>query len=142
MKIELCNFDNFDKILELIRQEYDAPVHLKPTDASQVKAPFFTIKDNDELVGISFFRKITDNLVRTNTTVIKKEYRNNGLGNRLNEKMEKYFKENGFKKISCNVYADNLPSIILKLKRGYLIEGTLLDHDFTGKHEYIMGKFL
>ena len=52
------------------------------------------------------------------------------------------FVELGYGKIVSHVYVENLPSLILKLKLGYLIEGTLRDHDRAGQHEYILGKIL
>ena len=132
--------DIFDDVFNLVKGEYDAPDHLKKSN--KMCPPCFIITDEDEVIGVSFFKEITEHLVRTRTTVIKEGHRGQGLGTFLNEEMEKEFRKQGFKKISCNVYADNLSSVILKLKRGYLVEGTLWNHDFEGKHEYVMAKEL
>ena len=51
-------------------------------------------------------------------------------------------KNRGFGKIVGHVYAENISNIVLKLKMGYIIEGTLRDHDYPGQHEYIISKML
>lgn len=136
------------EIADFIDLHYDAPDHLKMSADELIISDLFCIVGlrnvlgADELVLVSFFKVITPTLARTQTTVIHSDYRGQGLGTKFNEFLEEKLTDLGVEKITTNIYTDNLPSLILKLKRGYIVEGTLYDHDELGKHEYIVGKFL
>jgi RimJ/RimL family protein N-acetyltransferase len=146
MKKENKKIPTFEEIHSFIEENYDAPEHLKPGLQELIKSNksfvFQRIGNEGELVGVSFYKEITPNLVETSTTVVHKKWRRAGVATLLNDKMEKIFEEKKFKKISCFIYTKNLPSIFLKLKRGYLIEGLRRNHDFQGVHEYVLGKEL
>ena len=130
-------------LFHLIAGHYRAPTHLKPRSPEEVNPPCFVVEDDKgRLVGVTFFKPITGHLVETYSTVIAKDWRGNGIGTKLNDYIEEELRKHGYGKITCNVYTSNLPSLVLKLKRGYLIEGTLMDHDFKGMHEYVLGKKL
>ena len=159
MKIRKEQFNNLDKegkqlIVNLIEDNYSAPDHLKPSVGELEKLDltvFMALEPieiieagyvGDDLLGVSFCKKITRTLIETRTTIIREDRRGEGIGSKMNEELEKYAIENNIKKISCYVYVDNIPSVILKLNRNYLVEGLLRDHDEPGKDEYIMSKFL
>lgn len=103
---------------------------------------YFGLWEDDELVAVTSVEDVTDTLCTMWGTIVKEEWRGNGYGNRLNQYVENHLREEGCTKISSHIYVENLPSLILKLKRGYLIEGTLMNHDSPGQHEYILGKIL
>lgn len=99
-------------------------------------------KDTSELCAITSTSAITDNSVNMWGTLVREDLRGVGIGKILNLKMEKELKSLGYNKISSHIYIENLPSIILKLKLGYIIEGTLYNHDEMEQHEYILRKML
>ena len=100
------------------------------------------IRNGLEIIAISRYHHITDKLIEMHNTIVSKKYRGKGVGRFLNQKLENYLRKQGVHKIQSTIYVDNLPSIVLKLKLGYLIEGLLRDHEEEGKHEYILGKVL
>jgi len=134
--------DLLKQIFSFICENYSAPLHLLPETHEDVNVPLILAYDKDKIVAVTFFKHITDHLVKTYRTIIKEDRRGQGVGSELNKYMEHSFKIMGYGKITCNIYADNLPSLNLKLKQGYVIEGYSRDHDFEGKHEYLLGKFL
>ncbi len=105
-------------------------------------AKYFGIFKDTDLIAATSYVKLTDNLAMMQSTMVEPKHRGIGVGRYLNEQMEEYLKSQGYGKIVSHVYIDNLPSIILKLKLGYIIEGTLRDHDVEGQDEYILGKIL
>jgi RimJ/RimL family protein N-acetyltransferase len=159
MKIEMKKFNeivsnNQNYIINFIKNNYDAPEHLLPTVeefekldlhvllASEPVDLFEAGNVGDKILGVTFFKKVTDSLVKTRTTVVAEDYRGKGVATRLNEELEDYCKSQYVNKISCNIFVDNIPSLFLKLKRGYIVEGLLKDHIESGKDEYLVSKFL
>ena len=116
--------------------------YLTDTVGTISNANYFGVIKEGNLIGATSYIKMTDNLALMQSTIVSKEHRGQGVGRFLNEKLELCLKKRGFGKITSNIYVENMPSIILKLKLGYLIEGTLRDHDFVGQHEYVLGKIL
>lgn len=114
--------------------------YLKTTAGKVAHAVYFGAFDSSKVIAATSYLKITDNLAIMQSTMVLPENRGQGVGRFLNEQLIEHLKEEGFGKIVSHIYVENLPSIILKLKLGYLIEGTLRDHDFAGQHEYILGK--
>lgn len=159
MKVTEKRFNNLDnehkrQVVNFIKNNYNAPDFLKPS-LEELEFHDFTIFlalepidlfeagcVGHEIVGVSFLKKITETLIKTRATVIRKDKRGSGIGSKINKNLEEHCKKNGINKICCNIYTDNIPSIVLKLKRGYLVEGLLKNHDELGRHEYIMSKFL
>jgi len=103
---------------------------------------YFGLYKNNVLVAVTSVEEITDTLCAMWSTIVKEDCRGQGIGRILNDHLETWLRDAGFEKISSHIYVENLPSIILKLKIGYLIEGTLMNHDAPGQHEYILGKEL
>ena len=100
---------------------------------------YYGIFYGENLIALTSIETVTDTLCTMWSTIVKEGYRGQGIGKRLNDHLEKHLSKNGFKKISSHIYVENLANIILKLKRGYIIEGTLMNHDCPGQHEYILG---
>ena len=105
-------------------------------------ATYMGVFDDDKIIAATSYVQLTDRLAFMQSTQVIPDYRGKGVGRFLNSELEQHLKKEGYGKIVSNIYVENLPSIILKLKIGYLIEGTLRDHDFVGQHEYILGKIL
>jgi len=103
-------------------------------------ATYIGIYNSGELIAASSYVKLTDRLVMMQSTMVLPDRRGQGIGRFLNEELITHLSIKGFGKIVSHIYVENLPSIILKLKLGYLIEGCLRNHDFKGQHEYILGK--
>jgi len=95
-----------------------------------------------KIIAITSIESESDNVAKMWSTVVKEDIRGRGIGALLNIKIEKEMKSNGYGKLYSHIYVDNLASIILKLKLGWIIEGTLRDHDRIGQHEYVLGKIL
>jgi len=129
---------------EVIKFYKDNPTEYMGEDAAYMadNVSFFGVINNDSIIASTSYKRYTDNLVMIQSTMVIDGYRGQGVGRFLNAQLEKHFKEKGFGKIVSHIYVQNLPSIILKLKLGYLVEGTLRDHDFKGQHEYVLGKQL
>jgi len=114
--------------------------YLSETAGSIRDAEYYGVIVGGNIVAATSYIKMTDHLVLMQSTMVVEDCRGKGVGRFLNENFEIVLKELGFGKIESHVYIENIPSIILKLKLGYLVEGTLYDHDFIGQHEYILGK--
>ena len=138
-RIDLTIPENQEALYNFYQRNYEAPDYLLPTTFEGI---YYTVTDGEHLLAVTKHHYPSPFLLKTSSTVVHKDMRGQGIGRFLNEEVEKMAKENGVLKLACHVYVDNLPSLILKLKRGYIIEGTLYNHDEPGKHEYILGKEL
>lgn len=88
---------------------------------SELKNPFsqyIIAKLNKEIVGFAGVIDTVDQLEITNI-VVKKDFRKNGIGNELLEKIIKLAKENGKDKIILEVNITNLAAIKLYEKNGF-----------------------
>lgn len=141
-KVDLSIQENRDEVYNFYQRHYTAQQYLLPSSPNELKGNYYILKDGDQLLAITKYHYPSPFLLKTSSTVVHKDMRGQGIGRRINEETEQLAKENGILKIACHIYVDNLPSIILKLKCGYLIEGLLRNHDEPKKHEYILGKEL
>jgi ribosomal protein S18 acetylase RimI-like enzyme len=130
---------NNEAVVNFYKRHYEAPIYLIPKKLDGI---YYALVDGDQMLAVTRHEYPSPWLLRTSSTVVHKDFRGQGLGKYLNDQVEQMAKENGITKITCHIYIDNLSSLILKLKRGYIIEGTLYDHDEVGKHEYVLGKKL
>lgn len=111
-------------------------------DKIDERAVYFIVYEDSKVVGATSYLEITPNVAMTQKTLVAEACRGKGIAKFMNGEMEKHLRVKGFKKITSHIYVDNLPSIVLKLKRGYVIEGLLRDHDEVGRHEYVLGKVI
>lgn len=95
-----------------------------------------------EIVAATSVSYVSDHLCKLHSSLVHRDHRGKGMGRRINEEIENRLKKHGYGKVVGYVYVENLPNIILKLKMGYIIEGTLRDHDYPGQHEYVISKML
>jgi RimJ/RimL family protein N-acetyltransferase len=140
------DYNNSTDLDNVKRFYYENPSNYVVFGRNKKPSPYNYIglrrKSDDTLVAITSYEILTDNLVKMWSTVVRKDLRGLGLGNIINQQMEEMLQFIGYGKIASHIYVENLPSIFLKLKRGYIIEGTLMDHDAEGQHEYVLGKML
>lgn len=88
---------------------------------SELKNPFsqyIIAKLNNEIVGFAGVIDTVDQLEITNI-VVKKDFRKNGIGNELLEKLIKLAKEKDKEKITLEVNNTNLAAIKLYEKNGF-----------------------
>jgi hypothetical protein len=135
------------EIVDFIKDNYEAPSYLIPQSVEELldkhgKSEVLLIHDNYGIEALSFFHILTPSLAEKYRTVVRLDSRGRGLSKSMDEHIEGLLKTSGVKKIKTNIYVDNFPSLIGRLKRGYLVEGLLRNHDEPGRHEYILGKEL
>jgi len=135
------------EIVDFIKDNYEAPSYLIPESVEDLvsnhgNSEIFAMYDNHGIEALSFFKFLTPKLVEKYRTVVRLDLRGHGLSKQLDGHIENMLRNEGVKKIKSNIYVDNFPSLFGRLKRGYLIEGLLRNHDEPGRHEYILGKEL
>lgn len=139
--------EQLQKIVDFIKDNYEAPTYLIPDSVEQLisqhgSSEIVVVEDEYGIEGLTFFRFQTPKLAEKYRTVVRLDVRGAGVSKKLDEIAENLIYAAGAKKIKTHVYVDNLPSLFGRLKRGYLVEGLLRNHDEPGKHEYILGKEL
>ena len=146
MRIDLTNHENKEAIEKFYAEHYSAPQYLMPTahsiNGESSNKEYYMYMDKLETVAIFAVTRLTPKHIMTSSAVVHKDHRGKGIGKKINEWYETYAKKYGYNKITSEIYVDNIPSIVLKLKRGYLIEGLMRNHDEPGKHVYTLGKEL
>ena len=70
------------------------------------------------------------------------DVRGMGVSKKMDEITESLLRNAGVKKVQTFIYVDNFPSIMRRLKRGFLVEGLLRNQDGKGMNTYIVGKEL
>lgn len=141
--MKLTSYNLADDINFFISEHYDTKYLLGYRSAVDImKNHFIICKDGDKIVGVMGSNKESDNTLKTHTTAVHKDYRGQGVASMMNERMENFAIAQECRKMTCEIYTTNLPSLFLKLKRGYLIEGTRFNHDAEGHHDYILGLML
>jgi RimJ/RimL family protein N-acetyltransferase len=141
-KIDLSIQENRQELYNFYHRHYEAPAHLLPESPEALTGTYYAFTDGVHTLAVTKHTYVTPHLLRSNHTVVHKDFRNQGVGKRMGEAVHDMCREMGVTKITCNVYVDNIPSIVLKLKQGFLVEGLVRNHEETGRHEYIMGKEL
>lgn len=134
-------------IVDFIKDNYEAPDFLIPNSVEELVAKhgdsdIVILEDEHGIEGLTFFRIIRAKLAEKYRTVVRLDVRGAGISKKLDETVEGLLQTAGIKKIKTHVYTNNFPSIFGRLKRGYLVEGLLRNHDEPGMHEYILGKEL
>jgi RimJ/RimL family protein N-acetyltransferase len=130
------------RVYRFYHDNYEAPQYLLPQKPDDLVGNYYIVEEDGQILAVTKHIHETSFRVKTSSTVVRKDKRGQGIATFMNDEMEKMLTFSGFTKIECNIYVDNLPSLILKIKRGYLIEGLLRDHDEPGKHEYVLAKYL
>lgn len=112
------------------------------TKFSEASNYFALLDVKDQIVAVSRCTKISDHAVKMENTLVREDRRGRGFGSKLHDEIEEWLIANSYKKILSHVYTDNISSLILKLKKGYLINGLIRNLEAEGTHEYILSKDL
>ena len=98
------NFEGIDKIADKLLSQYDKENGIE----YNFKKFSFVAKENDQavgyLTGFSYYSEVT-----INNLVVRKEYRNKGIGTMLIRRKEEYFKNKGFDNI--NLVTNNFQAL-------------------------------
>jgi GNAT superfamily N-acetyltransferase len=130
-------------IVQLVNQCY--PNRPWPFTAEKVLSGstlYFKAYYQGQWFGMSGIEFKTPTLAETVKTIVKDEFRGQGLGEKLSHAIEAECRRRGIKKVMTTIYAHNHTMIAIKLKQGYTIEGYHPDHEAPGFHEYSLGKQL
>lgn len=140
--------NQLQKIVDFAIDNYDdAPEHLYPKTVEELlerdgNSEVIVLEDDYGIEGMCMLRFLTPKLVESYRTIVRMDVRRRGVSKKLAEISENMLRNAGVKKIKCNVYTTNLPSLFRRLKGGFLVEGTLKNHERRGSHEYVLGKEL
>ncbi len=103
---------------------------------------FWALNGSGARVGVTGFMPKTPYLAESVKSVVAADFRGKGYGAALSLAIENEVRARGFKKIMSTILVSNLPMIFIKLKQGYVIEGTHYGHEKPGLDEYSLGKRL
>lgn len=139
--------NKLQEIVDFIKENYEAPKYLVPQSVEELldfhgNSEIFIMEDAYGIEALSFFKILTPKLAEKYKTVVRLDVRGKGISKKIDENIEGLLVTSGIKKIQTSIYVDNFPSLFGRLKRGYLVEGLLRNHDEPGRHEYILGKEL
>lgn len=140
VKIDTTNKLAREELYNFYCRHYNAPSYLLPESPDDIEGSYYAVVDVDAIIGVTKCSYPSPFSMKTSSTVVHSAMRRQGIATLLHSTIEGIVREKGVSKIYCHIYVDNLASIIVKLKSGYLVEGLLKDQDEPGKHEYIMGK--
>jgi len=135
----LSNQNDRDLILKFYKDNASEFVTLNRLNPARV---YYKLEKDGEIMGMVSTQHVTDNLIGIWSSTVKRGYRGQGFGKEMNRMLEDLIYIAGYRKITSHIYIDNIASLVVKLKAGFIIEGTLKDHDEIGQHEYILGKVL
>ncbi|MBY0517642.1 MAG: GNAT family N-acetyltransferase [Bacteriovoracaceae bacterium] len=146
MRLELCDHTDpkiAQEIVEIVKKYYpDTAWPLTLEKLLQSKVKYYFAFDGDKKIGMSGIDFKTPTLAETVKTVVFKEFRGQGLGEKLSQAIEDECRSQGVKKVMSTIYTFNHVMVAIKLKQGYRIEGLHPDHEKEGFHEYSLGKKL
>lgn len=130
--------------VEFINRHYrsELPTEVSSITSGRIKLFWAQCGELGGRVGITGYMPKTPFLAESVKTVVDPAFRGKGLGPLLSQAIEDEVRRAGFKKIMSTIYITNIPMIVIKLKAGYVIEGTHFDHEKPGLHEYSLGKRL
>ena len=103
----------------------------------------FVAEDGGEIVG--YIRGTAKNIIGLGSLEvvgIKPDIFSKGVGTALMKELEKFWRDNGMRKISTCVSAHNTRALIYYIKNGFVPEGYRRDHFKVGVDEIILGRFL
>jgi len=96
-------------------------------------AEIFEAYDNDLLIGVVaiYLNNLETKTGFITSVIIDKEYHKNGIGSELIKNAINYAKEKGFKKITLEVFSNNVLAIKLYSKNGFVKKaGNCKDNGF------------
>lgn len=148
VKIDLVPYNLSDrneahKIYEIIQKYFpDSPWPPTVEKIMLGGVRYYQALYQGEQIGLSGISLKTPTLAETVKTVIFDEFRGQGFGKHLSQRIEDECRKLGIKKVMTTIYFFNHSMINIKIKQGYTIEGYHPDHEAPGFHEYSLGKVL
>lgn len=145
MNLELKSIYPSEEVLQKFYQQHSTSGLFRPNESIKKKGRESYVlidRKTSHIIAATSVEKLTDHLTKLHSSLVHTDYRGKGIGRILNQEIETLLKNRGCGKVVGNIYVNNLANIILKLKMGYIIEGTLRDHDYPGQHEYVISKML
>lgn len=136
------------QIVDFVVENYDiAPEYLYPKTVEEFiqkdgNSEVFMIEDEYGIEAMCLVCFESPHVAEIYRTVVRLDVREQGLSKKLDEIVENALRNAGLKKVQTYVYANNLPSVFRRLKRGFLVEGLLRNQDGNGRNTYILGKEL
>lgn len=122
--------EEIEQIYEFIKRfQYDYPDYLiwveqcfRELQLGYKKA--FVYKINNEIIASLIFQqhKTEPKILEMKNARVKPRYRRRKIFTSLYDAVEKYAKEKGFKRITCDTHKDNLPVIQTLKSLGFTIE--------------------
>ena len=133
--------EDFKKIANLINENIDLTRRYDENVCKKCGVDFFLVKSDNNIVGCGGLKKITKNACKLAHVLIKKEFRNRGLGKMLiNFLIDKAFERN-FRKVFATVNIKNEVMIKIFEKMGFKREGLLKHHFAKNRHIHIYAKY-
>ena len=120
IEISTMNNTDFENISPILSTDFDdfwTTTTLK-SELENENSKYIVAKHQDKIVGFAGIWKAVDDVHITNI-VVRKDFRNNGIGNLLLEKLISLTKELNFKELTLEVKANNTPAIKLYEKHGF-----------------------
>ena len=77
-------------------------------------------EENGKIIGFGMGERIAGNIAFAHLLVVKKEYRNNGVGSMLSKAFESECKKRGIRLILLNAYSKNKKTLNFFHKKGYI----------------------
>ena len=134
--------ETHNQIRKFYVENYEVADHLMPTPHDLNNPKLMThaaIAKDGEWMAVSSILMRSPNLAEIQRTVVGKLYRGIGMSNDVFTHQRDLLYDRGFRKIACEVYADNLRMLHVRMKQGFRIEGCHHDHDAPGVDEYTLG---
>lgn len=136
--IEIEYKENIEELYDLLDNEFDK--YAIKNNVTCDYMPFnFIAKDDDNVIGIiaghSYYKEVyIENLI------ILEEYRNNHIGTKLIETVEKYYENKGFENINLTTYNFQAPEFYKKC--GYEVEFVRKSKENPKLDKYFLVKYL
>lgn len=111
---------DFDKISPILSSDFDTfwNKHVLKSELENPSSTYFVAKNKFEIVGFAgIWRSVDD--VHITDIVVKKDFRNNGIGSLLLEKLIEVAKEENYKYITLEVNNKNTIAQKLYLKYNF-----------------------
>ena len=143
--VDLTDQRKYDLVNHYYQNFHSTPKELisdKLPEATYLLVCLDTDSRTAPLLGITSYKQITPTLYMTERTIIEPQFRGKGYGKAASNAVEQYLKDLGAHKICCEVLTFNTKMVNIKLSQGYVIEGTMYNHDAPGIHQYFFGKEL
>ena len=120
-KIDKMSLEDLISIKDILTTEFDDfwNYEVLKSELESSNSYFFVAKNNSgEIVGFAGIKVILDEADIMNI-VVKKDFRNNGIGSLLLDNLLKYAKKNNILSIMLEVNEKNTPAILLYKKYGF-----------------------